>query len=84
MSSPNAIMSLRKLSLVAGVGVDVAHAISSGAEFGDAIHQKGDGFAEFLFDIFEAKIGVFDGVVKNAGDDGIFVHAPFLKDFFDC
>lgn len=35
------------------------------------------------FDIFEGNFGVFDGVVEDASDDGVFVHVPFFEDFFD-
>lgn len=72
--------------IVAGfgeIGVDVAHAGASGAEFGDAVDEKGNRLAKFAFDVFEGGGSVFNGVVENAGGDGVFVHAPFLEDFFD-
>ena len=33
------------------IGVDVTHAFTGGAEFGDAIDEKSDALAEFVFDI---------------------------------
>ena len=52
-------------------------------EFGGAVDEEGDVFAEVGFDLGEGEIGIFDGVVEDAGDDGVFVHLPFLEDFLD-
>lgn len=65
------------------VSVEFVHVFADFAEFGDTVDEEGDGFAEFGFDVFEGEVGVFDGVVEDAGDDGVFVHVPFFEDFFD-
>ncbi len=65
------------------VFVEIFHAGAGFAEFGDAIDDKGDVFAELVFDVFESKLGVFDGVMEDAGNDGVFVHVPVLEDFHD-
>ncbi len=38
-------------------------------ELGDAVHQAADLGAEQLLDLLERRLGVFHGVVKQAGDD---------------
>ena len=65
------------------VGVEFVHVFADFAEFSDAVDEEGDGFAEFGFDVFEREVGILDGVVEDAGDDGVFVHVPFFEDFFD-
>ena len=65
------------------VSVDVVHVFSDFGEFCDAINEESDGFAEFGFYFFEGNRGVFDDVMEDAGDDGVFVHLPFFEDFFD-
>ena len=43
-------------------------------EFGDAFDDVGDLFAEAFFDLVGGDVGVFDGVVEQAGGDGGGVH----------
>ena len=52
-------------------------------EFSDAVDEKSNVFAEVSFDLLEGERSVFDGVVEDTGDDGVFIHAPFLEDFLD-
>ena len=65
------------------VGGKVAHALVGFFELGGAVNHESDVFAEGGFDLGEGERGIFDGVVKDAGDDGVFVHAPTAKDFLD-
>jgi len=65
------------------VGVEVVHVFTDFAELGDAIDEEGDRVAELAFDVVELEAGVFDGVVEDAGDDGVFVHLPFFENLFD-
>ena len=65
------------------IRVEVFHVFSGGGDFGYAVNEKSDRIAKFGFDFFERKVGIFDGVVENAGDDYVFVQAPFLEDFFN-
>lgn len=56
--------------------------VSTGfCDLGDAVNDKGDVFAESGFNFGESKGGVFDGVMENAGDNSVFVHAPSFEDF---
>lgn len=65
------------------VGGKVAHIFAGFAKFGDAFDEKSDIFTEGGFDFGEGKKSVFDGVVKDASNDGIFVHAPVFEDFLN-
>jgi hypothetical protein len=49
-------------------------------EFGDAFDDVSDLLAEALFDFLGGDIGVFDGVVEEAGGDGGGVHLEFGED----
>ena len=65
------------------VGVDVAHIGAGDGEFGHAINEEGDGLAKFAFNVVESDGGIFDGVVEDASDNGVFVHVPRFEDFHD-
>ncbi len=65
------------------ISVEVLHVFTDLAELGDAVDKKGDRLAKFALDVFERDVGVFDRIMKNPGDNSVFVHAPFLEDFFD-
>ena len=49
-------------------------------ELGDAFDDVGDLLAEALFDLFGGDVGVFDGVVQQAGGDGGGVHLELGED----
>jgi hypothetical protein len=49
-------------------------------ELGDAFDDVGDLLAEALFDLFGGDVGVFDGVVEEAGGDGGGVHLELGED----
>ena len=65
------------------IGIDVAHAGADVAELGHAINEKSHIFAKFIFDVLECNISILDGIVKDGGDNGVFVHAPIFDDFHD-
>ena len=76
--------SLFTLLYIAGLWkilVEIAHAFAGFAEFRDTIYEKGDIFAELVFDFFEGKVGILYGIMKHAGNDSILIHIPFLEDF---
>ena len=66
------------------ISVDVAHARADVAELGHAINEKSDIFAKFIFDVLERDISILDSIMKDGGDNGVFVHAPIFDDFHDC
>ena len=39
---------------------------------------------KFFFDVVQRNLGVFNRIMQNTGDDCVFVHAPFFKNFFNC
>ena len=65
------------------ISVNVTHAVASGGEFRNSINEKRDRFAEFLLNVGKSEVGVLNGVVKDAGNNGILVHPPLLEDFLD-
>ncbi len=65
------------------ITLEVFHAATGFAEFRDTINEEGDVLAELLLDFLERKVSVFDGIVKNAGNDGVVVHVPLFEDFLD-
>ena len=65
------------------VSREIAHVFAGKAELGSAVDQKSDVLAEGSFDFGQSKGRVFDGVVQNAGNNGVFVHIPFFEDFLD-
>ena len=52
-------------------------------ELGDAFDDVGDLLAEALFDLLGGDVGVFDGVVQQAGGDGGGVHLELGEDQAD-
>ena len=52
-------------------------------ELGDTFDDVGDLVAETLFDLFGGDVGVFDGVVEEAGSDGGGVHLELGEDQAD-
>lgn len=65
------------------ISVEIAHTGASGTKLGDAVNEAGDGFAKGGANILEGNIGIFDSVVKDAGDGGIFIHTPILENLHD-
>ncbi len=47
------------------------------ADFGDAVHEKGNVASEQIFDLFKSGLCVFDRVVQDACEDAVDVHIPF-------
>ena len=65
------------------IGGKVAHVLVGFFEFGCAIYKESDIFAKSFFDFGESEGRVFDGIMENTGDDGVFVHAPVFEDLLD-
>ena len=73
--------------VVAGFGevaVEVFHAAAGLAELCYAINKEGDVMAELFLDILECNVGIFDGVVQNAGNNRVIIHVPLFEDFLHC
>src|SRR5260221_11507528 len=54
-------------------GVDIDHI----GYFGQPVHDAGDLTAEFPFDVFQADVSIFHGVVKESTDGGPYPQ-PYL------
>ncbi len=63
------------------VSIEILHVFADATEFCDAINEKSNRISELFFDVFELYVGIFDGIMKDAGDNCVFVHAPFFKNF---
>ena len=63
--------------------VEILHVATGFAEFSDAINEEGNIFAELFLDVFKSEVSILYGVMKNAGNDRIFIHIPLFENLHD-